>query len=109
MRNIQSGAVLQSEILGKNSDGLGMKSSVKRAIREGSVNWMEFATPNDGDGLDDCSEVLLNYCGRGLMNSDEDKLKSGAKTKDGPGKSKNPAQRLRNGPAKQKDNREERG
>jgi hypothetical protein len=123
MPNFQSGVVLESEILGKGSKGLDMKSSIKQAIREGSVNWMEFTMRSDMDGLDDCSEVLLNYYDGGLMNSDEEKLKTFATREDGSGKlsktltqrlgsgklSKTLTQRLHSGPAKQKDKREARG
>jgi hypothetical protein len=110
MPNFQSGVVLESEILGKGSKGLEMKSSIKQAIREGSVNWMEFTMRSNMDGLDDCSEVLLNYYDGWLMNSDEEKLKTVATREDGSGKlSKTLTQRLHSGPAKQKDKREARG
>jgi hypothetical protein len=77
---------------------LGAKSNVKQATREGSVNWMEFAMHCDGEGLMDCSKVLLNYCNRDLIVSEESELKMGETIKDGPG-IKKPAQQPRNGPA----------
>jgi hypothetical protein len=82
----QSGDIvlLQSGNLGKVSSGLRTKSNVKQKIREGSVNWMEFAMRYDGEGLMDCSEVLLNYCDRDLIISEESKLKMGTTIKDGP-------------------------
>jgi hypothetical protein len=82
-QDLQRGELQQSDVQEDISMKTDSKLTIEHTIREGTINWMEYAARSEWWASSDCAEVLLNYIDMEGDEEDSRMLKKGVVQQDG--------------------------